>query len=71
MKHSRGAKSYFTPSKSLSGIFESKDIKKNIVTEEFVAVEDLQPNKSKVFTKSVPFPTHFTNPKYRLKLFCH
>jgi hypothetical protein len=71
MKHGRGTKSYFTPNKSLSNIFSSKDIKSNTITEEFLAVEDLKPKKSKTFTASIPFPPHFENPKYRLKLFCH
>ena len=71
MKHSRGTKSYFTPNKSLGNIFGSKDIKSNTIIEEFLAVEDLKPKKSKTFTASVPFPPHFENPKYRLKLFCH
>lgn len=64
-------KSYFTPSTSLGSIFGSKKVKSNIVKEEFVAVENLAPRKSKTFVASVPFPPHFVNPKYRVKIFCH
>jgi hypothetical protein len=64
-------KSYFTPSTSFGDMFGSKDIKGNILKEEYLAVENLNPKKSKTFTISVPFPPHFENPKYRYKLYCH
>ncbi len=63
--------SYFTPSQSLSDIFGSKDVKSNIITEDFLAVSDLEPKKSKNFSISMPFPPHFVNPKYKVKIFCH
>ncbi len=63
--------SYFTPTKSLGDIFGDKDIKSNIAKEEFLAVENLEPNRSKNFKISMKFPPHFSNPKYKLKLFCH
>ncbi len=64
-------KSYFTPSTSFGSMFGSKDIKGNIFKEEYLAIENLDPKKSKAFSISVPFPPHFVNPKYRLKIFCH
>jgi hypothetical protein len=64
-------KSYFTPSTSFSSMFGSKDVKSNTFKEEFLAVENLDPKKSKTFTLSVPFPPHFINPRYKLTLFCH
>jgi len=68
---SGGKKSYFTPSKSLGNMFGSKDIKSNIVKEEFLAVENLEPGKSKNFKVSMKYPPHFVNPRYRIKVFCH
>jgi hypothetical protein len=68
---SRGKKSYFTPSKSLGDMFGSKNVKSNLVKEEFLAVTNLEPNKSKNFKISMKFPPHFVNPKYRIKVFCH
>ncbi len=66
----RGGKiSYFTPSKSLS--FGSKDVKGNVVEEEFLAIKNLEPKKSKSFKIVMDFPSHFANPDYKLKLFCH
>ncbi len=66
----RGGKiSYFTPSKSLS--FGSKDVKGNVVEEEFLAIKNLEPKKSKNFKIVMSFPPHFANPNYKLKLFCH
>lgn len=65
----RGKVSYFTPSKSLS--FGSKDVKGSVVTEDFLALRDLEPKRSKNFKFRMDFPSHFENPKYKLKLFCH
>ncbi len=66
----RGGKiSYFTPSKSLS--FGSKDVKGNVIEEEFLAVKNLESKKSKNFKIVMDFPSHFANPDYKLKLFCH
>ncbi len=64
-------KSYFTPSTSFGSMFGSKDVKSNIFKEEFLAVENLDPKKSKNFTVNVSFPPHFVNPRYKYKLFCH
>ena len=63
--------SYFTPTKSLGDLFGDKDIKSNVITEEFSAIKDLEPRKSKKFKIKMKFPSHFSNPKYKLKLFCH
>ncbi len=66
----RGGKiSYFTPSKSLS--FGSKGAKGSVVEEEFLAVKNIEPKKSKNFKIVMDFPPHFSNPEYKLKLFCH
>nr|MCH9814661.1 DUF2393 domain-containing protein [Campylobacterota bacterium] len=64
-------KAYFTPSKSLGSLFGSKDVKSNIITEEYRAIEDLDPKKTKSFKISMPYPSHFVNPKYKVKIFCH
>ncbi len=64
-------KSYFTPNRSLSGIFDSKKVEGNIFKEEYLIVKDLESKKSKNFTIKVPFPPRFDNPKYRYKLYCH
>lgn len=64
-------KSYFTPSKSLGGLFGEKDIKSNLVTDDFTAVEDLEPGKSKSFVVTMDYPPHFVNPKYKYQIFCH
>ncbi len=71
ISYSGKSRSYFTPTKSLSDIFGDKNIKSNVVVEEFLAVENLKPNESKSFKISMKFPTHFSNPRYKLKLFCH
>jgi hypothetical protein len=66
----RGGKiSYFTPSKTLS--FGSKSAKGNVIEEEFLAIKNIEPKKSKNFKIIMDFPPHFANPEYKLKLFCH
>jgi hypothetical protein len=64
-------KNYFKSSKSLDGLFGSKNIKGNIAKETFTAVTDLKKGSSQTFTYSIDFPSHFKKPKYKYKLFCH
>lgn len=63
--------SYFKPSKSLDGLFGSKEIKGNIVLQEFKVIKNLGKNNTQSFKVSMKYPSYFKNPTYKYKLYCH
>ncbi len=71
MQMGRPKDSFFKPSTSLGPLFSGKDLKANIVKEEFKVVKNLEPKKVKEFRIYMKYPPYMKAPGLKLTLNCH
>lgn len=71
MQMGRPKEAFFKPSTSLGPLFSGKDLKANVVKEEFKVVKNLKPKKVKEFRIYMKYPPHMKSPGLKLTLTCH
>jgi hypothetical protein len=71
MKMGRPKEAFFKPSTSLGPLFSDKEIKANVVKQEFKVAKNLPAKKVKNFRFYMKYPPHMKAPGLKLTLNCH
>jgi len=71
MKMGRPTEGFFKPSTSLGPLFSDKNLKANVVKEEFSVAKKLPAKKVKDFRIYMKYPPHMTSPGLKLSINCH
>ena len=71
MKMGRPKEAFFKPSTNLGPLFSEKEIKANVVKQEFVVAKNLAAKKVKDFRIYMKYPPHMNAPGLKLTLNCH
>jgi hypothetical protein len=71
MKMGRPKEAFFKPSTSLGPLFSGKEMKANVVKQEFKVAKNLPAKKVKSFRFYMKYPPYMNSPGLKLTLNCH